>query len=230
MRSPGAALLDLYDTLVWTEWSQLRDTFCARLGVDVPTMLDAFDRTRRARGVGVYASPEEDVQAVVEALGIEPKPSLIRELTDLELTHVTSGVHLHEDSLPTVRALRARGVRTALVSNCSHSTRPVVDRLGLEDEFDVVVLSFEVGAMKPDAEIYLTALERVGGIAPADAVFVDDQARYCDGAAALGIDTRLILRPRAQPAEGVETHVNGHRVIHDLRPLLEEREGSHGTA
>jgi putative hydrolase of the HAD superfamily len=220
MRSSAAALIDLYDTLVWTEWGTLRDTFCARLGIDVPTMLDAFDRTRRARGVGEYGSPEEDVTAVVEALGIEADPMLIRELTDIELTHVTSGVHLHEDSLPTVRELRARGVRTALVSNCSHSTRPVVDRLGLEEEFDAVILSFEVGSMKPDASIYQTALERVGGVAPADAVFVDDQARYCDGAAAVGMDTRLILRPGAQPAEGIETHANGHRIIHDLRPLL----------
>jgi putative hydrolase of the HAD superfamily len=220
MRLPAAALLDLYDTLVWTEWGKLRDAFSARLDVDIPTMLAAFDRTRRARGTGELASTEDDIRAVVEALGIEPEPALIRELTDLELGHVTSGVHLHEDSIPTVRALRDQGVRVALVSNCSHSTRPVVDRLGLEDEFDAVILSFEVGAMKPDAAIYLTALERVGGIEPADAVFVDDQRAYCDGAAAVGIDTRLILRPGAAPAEGVETRANGHRVIHDLRPLL----------
>jgi HAD superfamily hydrolase (TIGR01509 family) len=109
-------------------------------------------------------------------------------------------------------------VRTALISNCSYNTRPFVDGLGLEKELDAVILSFEAGAAKPDARIYRLALEKVGGIAPERAVFVDDQTAYCDGAAALGIDTRLIVRPR-EPLEGFG-HANGHVVIEDLTALL----------
>ena len=70
-----------------------------------------------------------------------------------------NGVHLWEDSLPTLRELRARGLRTAIVSNCDHSTRPIVDELGLEREADAVVLSFEVGVAKPDPGIYRAALD-----------------------------------------------------------------------
>ena len=104
---------------------------------------------------------------------------------------------------------------TALISNCSHSTRPIVDRLRLEELFDAIVLSFEVGSHKPDPAIYLEALHRVGGVAPERAVFVDDQTAYCDGAVALGIRAVLIAR---DGLEGVE--VDGYRVIEDLRPLL----------
>ena len=71
-----------------------------------------------------------------------------------------ASVRPYDDSLEVVRALRGRGVPTALVSNCSHNTRPIVARLGLEQEFDAVILSFEVGVMKPDPEIYREALER----------------------------------------------------------------------
>jgi len=49
---------------------------------------------------------------------------------------------------------------------------------------------------------------------------VDDQADYCDGARALGIDTRLIIRPDAHPPEGFAASTNGHRVIPDLTALL----------
>ena len=94
------------------------------------------------------------------------------------------------------RRSASRGVKTALVSNCSHSTRPVVERLGLEEVFDRVVLSFEVRAMKPDPAIYRAALEQLGGVPPERAVFVDDQPPYCDGATAVG--TRRPAHPAGQ--------------------------------
>jgi FMN phosphatase YigB (HAD superfamily) len=110
------------------------------------------------------------------------------------------------------------------VSNCDHTTRPVVERLGLPRETDEVVLSFEVRAAKPDPRIYQVALERLG-VAAREAVFVDDQARYCDGAAELGIGTFLLLRDGGTPVEGV-SEPGGHRVIRDLRALPGLVEGS----
>ena len=130
-----------------------------------------------------------------------------------------NGVHLWEDSLPTLRELRARGLRTAIVSNCDHSTRPIVDELGLEREADAVVLSFEVGVAKPDPGIYRAALDALDA-RPEEAVFVDDQAAYCEGAEAIGIRSFLILRDDADPPEGISAA--GDRVVlHDLRSLLD---------
>ena len=128
-------------------------------------------------------------------------------------------VRLYDDSLPTVAALREQGIRTALVSNCSHATRPIVEQLGLPALFDAVVLSFELGVRKPEPGIYQAALHAIEAD-PADAIFVDDQAAYCDGARALGIDTRLIVRDGAHPAEGFAPSTNGHTVIADLSALL----------
>jgi HAD superfamily hydrolase (TIGR01509 family) len=119
-----------------------------------------------------------------------------------------------------IRELRTRGVKTALVSNCSHSTRGIVDRLGLTEAFDEVILSFEVGLRKPDAGIYREALRRLG-VEPEHAVFVDDQQDYCDGAAAIGIETLMIDRSGLIDRSGDATpDGNGHRVIRDLRALL----------
>jgi putative hydrolase of the HAD superfamily len=96
----------------------------------------------------------------------------------------------------------------------------VIDRLGLRDAFDALVLSFEVGSRKPQPGIYEAALAALGDVSPSDALFVDDQVRYCDGARALGIDTRLIVRDDAQPSEGVSLETNGHVVIRNLTALL----------
>ena len=155
-------MLDLYDTLAWSEWPLLRDLMEARLGIPGEELLAAFDRTRPARSAGTYPDAAGDLAAVVVACGMEPAPALVSELAELERAFLANGVHLYEDALPVLRELRSRGVRTAVVSNCSHSTRPVVDRLELAGEVDATVLSFEVGSAKPEAGIYVAALERLG--------------------------------------------------------------------
>ncbi|HUF59920.1 MAG TPA: HAD-IA family hydrolase [Actinomycetota bacterium] len=210
-----AVLLDLYDTLVRSHWGQLSERLTAELGVEKGDLFRAYDLTRAARGVGTYGSVEGDMTAIVEAVGVDPDPGLLERLLHLEREFSETGVELWEDSLPVVRELRSRGTRAALISNCSHSTRPIVDRLEIAEEFDEILLSFEVGVHKPDAGIYREALRRLGDVAPERTVFVDDQPAYCDGAAALGIDTFLIDRS----GDGTPD-LNGHRVIRDLQALL----------
>ena len=216
---PRAVLIDLYDTFVASDWHLWRDLLASHVGMDPATLGRAFDQTRPDRSVGVFATEADDTRAVLEAAGLTHDAQQVRELVRIEREFMTTGIRLFDDSIPTVRALRADGVRTALVSNCSHNTRPVVARLGLEQEFDALILSFEVGSRKPQPAIYQAALDAVGSDA-ADAIFVDDQADYCDGARAVGIDTRLIIRPDAHPPERFASSTNGHRVIPDLASLL----------
>jgi HAD superfamily hydrolase (TIGR01509 family) len=214
-----AVLLDLYDTLVWTEWPKLRQLIEDQEGLSRVDLLAAFDRTRAERSVGTFGSMEGDFQAVLRAAGVEDPDERAKSLAKVATGFMEDGVHLWDDSLPVLRELRARGIGTAIVSNCDHGTRPVVQRLGLEDEADAVVLSFEAGVAKPDPGIYRIALDALGARAE-EAVFVDDQARYCDGAAALGIGTFIVLRKEAAPGEGV-SEPGGHPVLRDLRPLLD---------
>ena len=210
----AAALIDLYDTLVESDWHVWHGELADRLGVDRAVLREAFDVTRPARSVGAYPDVEADMRAVVEATGIDDPPDeLIRDAAAREFEFMSTHVRLHDDALPALRALRERGVRTALV----------VDRLALAEEFDAVILSFEVGARKPQAAIYRAALEAVGEPPPDATVFVDDQVPYCDGAAALGLATRLILRRESlPPLEGWARDANGHRVIANLTALLED--------
>jgi putative hydrolase of the HAD superfamily len=214
-----AVLLDLYDTLVWTQWPKLRELIEDRAGLSRVDLLSAFDRTRVERSVGAFGSMEGDLRAVLRAAGVEDANERAGPLAELATGFLEDAVHLWDDSLPVLRELRSRGIGTAIVSNCDHGTRPVVERLGLVAEADAVVLSFEAGVAKPDAGIYRIALDALGAEA-GEAVFVDDQARYCDGAAELGIGTFIVLRHEAAPGEGV-SEPGGHAVLRDLRSLLD---------
>lgn len=221
----SAVLIDLYDTLVWTDWPVLRERIEGRAGLSGRALLNGFERTRVARSVGTYGSLEGDLTEVLKAAGLERDDALVQELAGTITTFLESGVHLWEDSLPALRDLRASGLRTAVVSNCDHGTGPVVERLGLYEETDAVVLSFEVGVAKPDPGIYRGALEALGATAE-EAVFVDDQLAYCEGAGSVGIRPFLIAREdrdaglvdapptSPDPAGGAE-------VIRDLRALVD---------
>jgi len=52
--------------------------------------------------------------------------------------------------------------------------------------FDAVTLSYEIGAIKPDPVAYQTIAARLG-LQVEDCLFVDDQARYCQGAQSIGM-------------------------------------------
>jgi putative hydrolase of the HAD superfamily len=216
--SYDAVLLDLYDTIVWSEWFRLRDAIADRIGDDMEAdrLQTAFEKTRPARGVGAFDSVEGDMAAVLQAADVPYDPTLVDELVEIEREHLEKGVHLYDDVLPVLTSLRERGVKTALVSNCSHSTLPVVAKLGLDAAFDRVILSYEVHSMKPDPAIYRVTLERLGGVPPERAIFVDDQPPYCGGATAIGLEARLILRKN----EDVPADRLGHQVVTDLDWLM----------
>jgi len=87
-----------------------------------------------------------------------------------------------------VRALREDGFRTAIVTN-NVAEFGVHWRamLPVDELFELVVDSSEVGVRKPDPAIFHLTLERLGGIAPERAVFLDDLGSNVDAATALGL-------------------------------------------
>ena len=67
------------------------------------------------------------------------------------------------DAIETVRWLRNRGLRLALLTNgAGAAQRAKIARFGLTDLFDAILVEGEVGAGKPDERVYRRALELVG--------------------------------------------------------------------
>ncbi len=94
-----------------------------------------------------------------------------------------------------IRSLRPR-YKTALLSNAWSDFRGVLsERWKITDAFDEMVISAEVGIVKPDARIYRLALERLQ-VAPHELVFVDDFIENIDGGKAVGLHTIHFRTPQ----------------------------------
>jgi putative hydrolase of the HAD superfamily len=113
------------------------------------------------------------------------------------ITRMFAAVRPEERLISAVRAARAAGVRTGLISNSWGTS--IYDPEALEDLFDVAIISGEVGLHKPQPEIYLLAAERLG-LEPKECVFVDDLRENVRGAEAVGMTAVLHRDPDATVA------------------------------
>jgi len=173
---------------------------------------DPEPRERMARELGLSLSALEEIVFNSEAgqlaeVGSISSEARWRQVTlrlglkspDAWLTfprRFFSGEALDTQLIEHIRHLH-RTYRTALLSNASESLDEYVrGTLGLGEVFDAIVISALVGTKKPDPHIYQVTLDRLG-VAPHEAVFVDDRRENVEGADALGIHSFLFTTPQA---------------------------------
>jgi putative hydrolase of the HAD superfamily len=187
-----ACLIDVYDTILTIPFVPRMTALADSVGLPAEAWLAEWEKMREDRDRG-RLTIQASFGRVLAALGTEPEPGVLAGLSrrDAELTR--SMVRLCDDVKPFLTELRARGVLTALVSNCGDTTRPLLSDLGIIPLVDAIVLSCEVGSVKPYPEIYATALDELG-VAAVDAVFIDDQPTFCVGAEAVGVRPLQIAR------------------------------------
>jgi putative hydrolase of the HAD superfamily len=190
---PRALLLDLGNVLVFHDNGLLFRGLGARAGLppaEAERRLSGTSWTAANRGLLGAEGIRRDVCG---ALGVELPAE---EFDALWSSHFT----LHEAVLPRVEGLVGR-VKLVLVSNTNvlHAAflRP---KLPVLERFDSLVLSCEVGLVKPEPAIYQEALARVG-CAPREAAFFDDLPEFVQAANALGIRGHLFTTADAFDAQ-----------------------------
>lgn len=116
----------------------------------------------------------------------------------------------YPDTTVALNGLRGAGIKTAVVSNIAFDLRPAFTAAGASaDEY---VLSFEVGAIKPDPAIFRTALHRLG-VDPAEALMIGDSEEADGGALAVGCAFAVVdPLPTAQRPDGLLRALRAHGI------------------
>ena len=120
----------------------------------------------------------------------------------------------YPDTALVLAGLHRRGVKTAVVSNIAFDVRPAFVAIGTQEDVDEFVLSYEVGAVKPNAEIFRTTLSRLG-VDAADALMIGDSEEADGGAVAVGCRFALVdPLPTEQRPDGLIAALGAFGVAH----------------
>ena len=234
-----ACLFDLDGVLTRTAtvhaaaWTKMFDEFLRRQAAEtggpfVPFDLHAdyeryVDGKKRADGVRSFLASRGI--SLPEGTATDP-PSLAtvhglgNRKNELVLARMAAGVEVYPGSVRYVEAVRAAGLRRAVVSS-SANTRAVLRVTGLADLFEIVVdgvVAEQEGlAGKPAPDMFLAAATRLG-VAPGDAAVFEDALAGVEAGRAGGFGF-VVGVDRAGQAE--ELHRHGADVVAgDLEELL----------
>jgi epoxide hydrolase-like predicted phosphatase len=99
-----------------------------------------------------------------------------------------AGDRVDQDLISLIRELRHE-FKIGLLSNAWPDLRNAIENVWeIADVFDDIVISAEIGLVKPDPKIYEYSLNRLD-ISPQEAIFIDDFAVNINAAQALGLHT-----------------------------------------
>ncbi len=194
-----ALLLDLGEVLVHAQPPELVRRMAELARVPVPALTQAYWAHRNEYDLRGDARPYWD--AVLRDAG-SPLAALERDAVRPALIELDaeSWTQFRDEVWEIAERFRAGGGRTAVLSNCGTE---VMNRVRAQRDvgrfFDAMVVSWEVGLMKPDPVIYRLALQRLGVEAPA-ALFVDDRPQNVAAAEAVGLQALRFTGEESIPA------------------------------
>lgn len=175
-----AVFFDLGGVIVRTEFQAPRQQLAERLGMEYEDLSKiVFDSES-----GIRASMGEITSADHWALVLKRLKRPAAELSVIR-DEFFAGDIVDRTLVEYIRSLRSR-YKTGLISNAWSDLRDFVVREKFDDAFDKMVISAEVGAMKPEPKIFQIALEQFG-VKPKEAVFVDDFYINIEGCEKVGI-------------------------------------------
>lgn len=178
-----AVFFDFGGVIVRTEFQTPRQQLADRLGMDLDDLYKlVFDSQTSARASIGEISAEDHWAFVLQRLK--------RSASELEAIRAEffAGDIVDRTLLEYIRSLRGK-YKTGLISNAWGDLRDFIVREKFADAFDKLIISAEVGAMKPEAKIFRIALEQFE-VSPNEAIFVDDvyaNIRGCEKVGMKGI-------------------------------------------
>lgn len=192
---PQAILFDLDDTIIsaygrpQAAWTAVITAFAEDIRpLGVPQVVAAIGAAARH----FWSDPErhrfwrqrigdarhEIVKAGFAALDARPAPGLERRIAERFSDHRNENLSLFPDAHATIDALRAKGVKLALVTNGAGAyQRDKVVRFELTHRFDHIQIEGEHGFGKPEERAYRHAMQALG-VTPAETWIVGDNLEW----------------------------------------------------
>jgi putative hydrolase of the HAD superfamily len=195
--------IDFGGVIVRTEDKEPRRLQAEKLGLtsrDLEKIIFESESSQRASTGEI--TEDDHWQAVAESLAVT------RAEVDKITAEFFSGDRADISLIDFLRSLRPER-KVCLISNAWSGLRAFVTREKLDDVFDAMVISAEVGLIKPDPRIYRLALAKLGA-RPEESVFIDDVPANVDAARSAGMVGIEFAQPE-KVLEELKQILNNHR-------------------
>lgn len=168
------------------------DCYGVLIADDLKMRIEAVDRVNPKAGLALHdllraidrgmVSQQESITQMGELMGVDPQE--LKRSIDSSLVKNTKLTAY-------IRTLKPN-YKVALLSNVRGRSRleELFDHGELDELFDAVVASGDLGIIKPEPGIYEYAVEQLG-VSTQECVMIDDNQRFCDGAEAVGMRSIL---------------------------------------
>jgi putative hydrolase of the HAD superfamily len=184
-----AVFFDFGGVIMRTEFQAPRQHLAERFNMDYDDIDKMVFGSESARRASLGEITEEAHWAEV-LKRLKHPASETKSFTD----EFFGGDVIDRQLIETIRSLRGK-VHTGLISNAWSGLREFLAREKIIDIFDTVIISAEVGVVKPSARIYEVALEQAK-VRADEAVFVDDVAANIEGCEKVGMKGILFKDPQ----------------------------------
>ncbi|MFZ0186687.1 MAG: HAD family hydrolase [Streptosporangiaceae bacterium] len=164
--SYAAVVFDFFGTLTPDTPSHVWDAHAARsaspLGISPTVWRAALDSSFHERLIGTLGDLPQTFRTLARRCGVEPDEMALAAACAARTDAQRELFVLREDALPTLRQLRAKGLRVGVLSNCTIELVDAWPSLPLASLVEMAVFSCMEGRRKPDPILYKAAAQRLG--------------------------------------------------------------------
>jgi putative hydrolase of the HAD superfamily len=191
-----AVLFDFFGTLTHAvSRGRAHNRLARGLGCDPALFNAALDKTFLERARGGYGSASQSLRRVAESVGVRPTSAQLAAVLPARVAAVRADTRLRAEAAPVLAEVRARGLRTGLISDCADELPRYLPDLPIAPLLDTCVYSVQVGACKPDPRMYLTAC-RLLGVDPCRCLYIGDGgSQELSGARRVGMTAVQLTAP-----------------------------------
>ena len=176
------------------------------LGVDRDAVRDWWARTYPDRATGRTGTGLDTMRLLARTLGGNDSDQAVHAAQAIRLATYARMAQPRANAAAALTALRAKGLRIGLLSDCSAELPELWPELPLAGLVDEPVFSAIVGERKPHPAMYTSVCERLG-VEPGECLYVGDGgSNELTGATAFGMRAVLIAD---------ENWATGHRFDSD---------------
>ena len=144
------------------------------------------------RATGRVTDPKQIIIRMIEKAKLDLPANVIDELLNIREEQFKEAItHIDDTIIEVLKKIKTTGIKLCLISNADIIDVMYWKASPLCHLFDDVVFSYEVGCVKPDAEIYEIALNKMNTISEKCLFVGDGGSNELRGAKQLGITTAM---------------------------------------